>query len=299
MTKPSTFAASFISQHQANTTMTSTTVPATNPVSLDSIMSADDILSESAPFEATSLSNVLAVGSVPIAMILTDLCYKLRALILQLFALIASLTHRLHTVTISSDLEQTLTKELQAHKEHLQMFKNTIDVFSAYDVTATTTIMHTALSHPCVVPDNLPMMQWRGSVFDRRSPVASDIRARLKRFEDALSSHGLDYDSNWRRLIPVYLSCEQRPWLDAYWETKPNSTWKFFKYAFVTRFGMSPPVEISNSCDELLTITMGPNESVEQYVYRFKVLRYLSGVKEPIALFVCFMAGLSADLHER
>lgn len=135
--------------------------------------------------------------------------------------------------------------------------------------------------------------------FDRRSPVASDIRARLKRFDDALSSHGLDYDSNWRCLIPVCLSCEQRPWLDAYWETKPNSTWKFFKYAFVASFGMFPPVEVSNSCDELLTITMGPNESVEQYVYRFKVLRYLSGVKDPIALFVCFMAGLSADLHER
>lgn len=230
MTKPSTFAASFISQHQVNITMNSTTVPDTSQVSLDSIMSADDILSESASFEATSLSNVPAVGSVPTAMILTDLCHKLRALILQLSALIASLTHCLRTVTIGSDLEQTLTKELQAHKEHLQMFKNII-MFSAYDITATTAIIPTALSHPCVVLDNLPMMQWRGSVFDRRSPVASDIRARLKRFDDALSSHGLDYDSNWRRLIPVCLSCEQRPWLDAYWETKPNSTWKFFMHS--------------------------------------------------------------------
>ncbi|CEG79521.1 hypothetical protein RMATCC62417_13975 [Rhizopus microsporus] len=154
------------------------------------------ISSESASFEATSLSNVPAVGSVPTAMTLPNLCQKLRALILQLSALIASLTRRLHTVTIDSNLEQTLTKELQAHKEHLQMFKNTIDIFSAYDVTAITTIVLTTLSHPCVVPDNLPMMQWRGSVFDRRSPVASDIGACLKRFEDALSSHGLDHDSN-------------------------------------------------------------------------------------------------------
>ncbi|CAO3678623.1 unnamed protein product [Rhizopus microsporus] len=249
MTKSSTFAASSISQHQVNTTMTSTTVPATNPMSIGSIMSTDDILSESASFEATSLSNVPVVGSIPIAMTLSDLCHKSRALILQLSALIASLTHRLHTVAIGSDLEQTLTKELQAHKEHLQMFKNTIDMFSAYDVTATTTIMPTTLSHPYVVSDNLPMMQWRGSVFDRRSPVAGDIRAYLKRFEDALSSHGLDYN------------------------------------------------RIFDSLDELLTITMGPNESVEQYVYRFKILSYFSDVKEPVALFVCFMAGLSADLH--
>lgn len=68
------------------------------------------------------------------------------------------------------------------------------------------------------------MMQWRGSVKDRRSPVASDIIACLKRFEDALSIHGLDHDSNWRRLIPVCLPPEQRPWLDVYWKTKPNST---------------------------------------------------------------------------
>jgi hypothetical protein len=145
MTKLSTFAASSISQHQVNTTMISTTVPATNPVSLDPIMSIDDILSESASFEATSLSNIPAVGSVPTAMTLPDFCHKLRALILDLSALIASLTRRLHTATIGSDLEQILTKELQVHKEHLQMFKNTIDMFSAYDATATTTIMPTTL----------------------------------------------------------------------------------------------------------------------------------------------------------
>lgn len=60
---------------------------------------------------------------------------------------------------------------------------------------------------------------------------------------------------------------------------------------------MSPPVEASDSHDELLTTTMGPSESVEQYVYRFKVLRYLSGVKEPLLLFVSFMVELSADLR--
>ncbi|CEG79522.1 hypothetical protein RMATCC62417_13976 [Rhizopus microsporus] len=65
----------------------------------------------------------------------------------------------------------------------------------------------------------------------------------------------------------------------------------------VARFGMSSQVEVSDSLDELMAITMGPSESAEQYVYRFKVLCYLSSVKEPLPLFVCFMTGLSADLH--
>lgn len=91
-------------------TKPSTKVPATNLVSLDPIMSTHGILSEPASFEANSLSNVPAVGSVPTATTLSDLCQKLRALILQLSVRIASLSRRLHTVTIGSDLEQTLRK---------------------------------------------------------------------------------------------------------------------------------------------------------------------------------------------
>lgn len=60
---------------------------------------------------------------------------------------------------------------------------------------------------------------------------------------------------------------------------------------------MSPQVEVSDLLDELMTITMGPSDSVEQYVYRFKVLRYLSGLKEPLPLFIYFMAELSAGVH--
>ncbi|KAG1486634.1 hypothetical protein G6F53_013924 [Rhizopus delemar] len=60
-----------------------------------------------------------------------------------------------------------------------------------------------------VVPPNLPLMQWKGAVFDPSAPVSVDVKHCLKKFQDVMFAHGLDLDQHWLRLLPPCLSSSQ------------------------------------------------------------------------------------------
>ncbi|CEP10490.1 hypothetical protein, partial, partial [Parasitella parasitica] len=67
-----------------------------------------------------------------------------------------------------------------------------------------------------VVHDGLPLFQWTGFVCDEQKEVFQDVDNCLRRFEDVLSSHSLDMDVNWSRLLPRYLSNNLNDWLNKF-----------------------------------------------------------------------------------
>ncbi|KAG1253299.1 hypothetical protein G6F68_011401 [Rhizopus microsporus] len=85
------------------------------------------------------------------------------------------------------------------------------------------------------VPPNLPLMQWKGAVFDSSATASDDAKHCLQKFQDIMSSHGLSFDHHWLRLLPPCLSAAQRAWLDEYQTKEPVLTWEKFKLAFIDK----------------------------------------------------------------
>ncbi|KAG1531550.1 hypothetical protein G6F51_013479 [Rhizopus arrhizus] len=101
-----------------------------------------------------------------------------------------------------------------------------------------------------VVPPNLPLMQWKGAVFDPSAPVSVDVKHCLKKFQDVMFAHGLDLDQHWLRLLPPCLSSSQRTWLDEYQEKEDVHTWSQFKKAFTGHYGVGSAEEKATSTTE-------------------------------------------------
>ncbi|EIE88739.1 hypothetical protein RO3G_13450 [Rhizopus delemar RA 99-880] len=150
-----------------------------------------------------------------------------------------------------------------------------------------------------VVPPNLPLMQWKGAVFDPSAPVSVDVKHCLKKFQDVMFAHGLDLDQHWLRLLPPCLSSSQRTWLDEYQEKEDVHTWSQFKKAFTGHYGVGSAEEKATSTTELLRISMTAAETVDQYVERFNNLRRLAQIQDRCVLTRCFLIGLQADIYKK
>ncbi|KAG1002543.1 hypothetical protein G6F27_011867 [Rhizopus arrhizus] len=134
-----------------------------------------------------------------------------------------------------------------------------------------------------VVPPNLPLMQWKGAVFDPSAPVSVDVKHCLKKFQDVMFAHGLDLDQHWLRFLPPCLSSSQRTWFDEYQEKEDVHTWS----------------QKATSTTELLRISMTAAETVDQYVERFNNLRRLAQIQDRCVLTRCFLIGLQADIYKK
>lgn len=90
-----------------------------------------------------------------------------------------------------------------------------------------------------VVPSGLPLFQWIGAVPDDKKEVFADIEECLRRFEDVLSSHTLNFDKHWYRLLPRCLSNDLRDWLNEYVLASGSKvSWIKLKAAITGRYGV-------------------------------------------------------------
>lgn len=157
-----------------------------------------------------------------------------------------------------------------------------------------------------VVPPNLPLFQWEGHCFNSKAPIFVDVTACLQKFEDVMFSHNLDYDTNFKRLVPACLSTSQRTWYEQYLaslgETRLTSvTWVMFKLAITDHYGLTVDEDRSSAAVALIDIEMAKNESIDSFIDRFNNLRRRAVDQCPPAsvLINKFLGALPANLHDK
>ena len=157
-----------------------------------------------------------------------------------------------------------------------------------------------------VVPFNLPLFQWEGHVFNAKAPIFVDVAACLQKFEDVMFAHNLDYDANFKRLIPACLSSSQRTWYDQYLSSLgehrfQSLTWVMFKLAVTDHYGLTVDEDRSSAAVALIDIEMLKNESIDSFVDRFNNLRRRAVDQCPPAsvLINKFLSALPANLHDK
>ncbi|CAO0800620.1 unnamed protein product [Mucor circinelloides] len=141
--------------------------------------------------------------------------------------------------------------------------------------------MVAATGSSTVVPTGLPLFQWPGFIRDAKRESFADIEECLRRFEDVLNSHGLDFDSNWLRLLPRCLGHDLRDWLNEFVQVNGSVvSWSFFKDAIVSRYGVPKEQLRFARIREFLNCVKLETESVDAFLERFKSLKVRSEVSD-------------------
>ncbi|KAG2189927.1 hypothetical protein INT46_011391 [Mucor plumbeus] len=82
---------------------------------------------------------------------------------------------------------------LQALEDVASLVSSTDSSGSPSAVSSNLNLSTKSANRNSVVPSNFPLFQWDGCVCDSKAKVSADIEECLCRFEDALSSHSVDY----------------------------------------------------------------------------------------------------------
>ena len=102
--------------------------------------------------------------------------------------------------------------------------------------------------------------------------------------------HGLNFDFNYRRLVPPMLSASQRTWysqfVDGHARDSAPPSWSFFKTAFTDRYGRTVSEERIACALQLIRINMFPNESLDSFIDRFNDLRRRAMDEVPSSTFL-------------
>ena len=139
----------------------------------------------------------------------------------QLLELKKNLNQLLIHAIISSANEASLKGEVrQAASQELDEVSKSIKtivplrgcVMRATDLPVEPRLPSKLKSHveKVVCPNNLPYFQWEGSVLDNKNTVFVDVDASLLKSEDITFAYNLDFNTEFRRLVPPILSSTQR-----------------------------------------------------------------------------------------
>ncbi|KAG2198922.1 hypothetical protein INT46_008254 [Mucor plumbeus] len=126
------------------------------------------------------------------------------------------------------------------------------------------------------------------SVFDHKNTVFVDVDACLLKFEDVMFAYNLDFDTEFRRLVPPMLSPTQR-------------TWAKFKEAFKAHYGLSVLDDRRRCATDLMSISLHLHESIDSFIDRFNDLcrRSYDQVPQSFLLVTQFMKALPNVLRDK
>ncbi|CEP08768.1 hypothetical protein, partial, partial [Parasitella parasitica] len=181
-----------------------------------------------------------------------------------------------------------LVKMLSAKKEDLKALKGVVSLVSMDEpISGGKSSLTAGLARfggapgNSIVPTGLPLFQWPGFIRDPKLEQFADIEECLRRFEDILTSHGLDFDTNWYRLLPRCLSSDLRDWLNEYVKASgPNVSWASLKAAISGRYGVPKEQLRFDRIRKFLDCSKQESETVDTFLERFKSLKAKSEVTD-------------------
>ncbi|KAJ8651227.1 hypothetical protein O0I10_013309, partial [Lichtheimia ornata] len=205
---------------------------------------------------------------------------------------LANLAERLADDDITQDQRQAIHYESQKLSKDLETLKNIYKKMSKKDKGS---------SHSTrpVVPQDLPMLQWTGNVYDKTKLTFGSVEECLNRFEDVVRSYNQDMDEAWGRLLPRMLSPEQRSWYDDNLRPYVHLPWNFARKTLIKKYGIHDGERQSQAMFDLLDMAMDPKESVEYYTDRFNKTHREAGLDDNLAIAAVYTKSLVPDLYKQ
>ncbi|KAG2213212.1 hypothetical protein INT45_001555 [Circinella minor] len=149
-----------------------------------------------------------------------------------------------------------------------------------------------------IVPTDLPLLQWTGNVYDVSKSVFSSIHECLDRFEDILESYNQDINVNWCRLLPRMLSPDQRSWFIDHLKPHAALDWLFACKTLINKYGIQDADCQAQYMQELFSLRMGRDDSVELYTDWFHKLRREAGCEDNRVMAALFINLLLPELGQ-
>lgn len=205
---------------------------------------------------------------------------------------LANLAERLADDNITQEQRQAIHQESQQLSKDLETLKNMYKKMSKKDKGS---------SHSTrpVVPQDLPMLQWTGNVYDKTKLTFGSVEECLNRFEDVVGSYNQDMDEAWGRLLPRMLSPEQRSWYDGNLRPYVHLPWNFARKTLIKKYGIHDGERQSQAMFDLLDMTMDAKESVEYYTDRFNKTSREAGLDDNLAIAAVYTKSLVPDLYRQ
>lgn len=217
-------------------------------------------------------------------LLLTSNSEEAKAEVIRLKDLIA-LSNEVYNVMLPSEVPEPVNSSTSASVSSNATSSDNFDHTSRSNNT----------SNSFLVPSSLPWIQWKDHFFNRKAAVYDTPLACLDIFELVLDAHGLGLDQHWRRLIKPRLSSSMLAWLKT---VDQSFSWLQFKEKVISKYGLSPAQEKAEAKLKLQQLRIKRNESINEYVDRFNVLREKANVVDTTELVKALLAPLPHALNE-
>ncbi|KAG2214144.1 hypothetical protein INT45_003531 [Circinella minor] len=212
----------------------------------------------------------------------------------KLVAKLASLEEDMTRDDLSNEELVKIQGSYAIYSTSLDMILNVQKRLSKKDKAATS-----ASSNKIMVPSDLPSLQWTGNVYDSSKTVFSSVHECLDRFEDILESYGQNINVNWCRLLPHMLSPDQCSWFIDHLKPHAALDWSFAHKTLVNKYGIQDTDRQAQFMQELFSLRMGRDDSVEQYTDRFHKLHREAGCEDNRVMAALFINSLLPELGQR
>ncbi|KAG2222746.1 hypothetical protein INT45_013110 [Circinella minor] len=145
---------------------------------------------------------------------------------------------------------------------------------------------------------NEELVKIQGNAYDSSKTVFSSVHECLDRFEDILESYSQNINVNWCRLLPRMLSPDQRSWFIDHLKPHAALDWSFARKTLVNKYGIQDADHQAQFMQELFSLRMGRDDSVEQYTDWFYKLRREAGCEDNRVMAALFINSLLPELGQ-
>ena len=128
--------------------------------------------------------------------------------------------------------------------------------------------------------------------------IFSSIHECLDRFEDIIESYGQDINIHWCCLLPRILSLDQRSWFIDSLKPHAQLEWSHAHKTLINKYSIQDADCQAQFIQELLTISMGHDDSVEQYTDQFHKLRHEAGCEDNRVMAALYIKSLLPELAQ-
>jgi hypothetical protein len=147
-----------------------------------------------------------------------------------------------------------------------------------------------------LVPNETPLFQWRGHVFNKNKPIYQTIEDCLDQFERVLFSHRMSLEDNWRRLVPARLSTNMARWYAKQVANGQFASWTEFRTRASNKYGKSQGNIKEEAREKLEHLLYDKNNSFESFIEHFQELKGQAEVTDEDCLIRYLFKALPQEL---
>ncbi|CAO0796801.1 unnamed protein product [Mucor circinelloides] len=149
-----------------------------------------------------------------------------------------------------------------------------------------------------LVPNETPLFQWRGHIFNKNKPVYRTVEDCLDQFERVLFAHRLGLEENWRRLVPARLSTNMARWYAKCMTVGNFTSWTNFRIAVSNKYGRNQAGIKEEAREKLEHLLYDKANSFELFIENFQELKVQAEITDEDCLVRYLFKALPQELAQ-